>query len=1278
MAQSYRNARTGYLTDILVDTTPIGAIVPNLKTGQNSYDHNFVRDNANQYPGLKERTGNSYISGDDPAYTHEGYLYCDGSEYNIADYPALFEIIGNDYGGNPSSGIDVINGGSGFTSVPTISLTAPPLNPPLVANPIVATAEAIVDLVTGTITRITVTNPGSGYDYNNPPAVTVTGGGGSGATFSVRVDPVSRTIVGIAKNNVMDWWGDSNLGTFAVPDTVAKKIVGNGPVYGNNSPNIGNSSLGVGTIGGGWYLDQNLQDDYFSLGRITTTGYDQVIETTGVDIIGSHTITITMRDTKLGGVPQHSHVVYHSIPGSNVYISEASGDRYLQDYRDSSGRLTRWYPTTGQVFTHKHGLLRAPNTDNTVATYDVFDYEGGRSGGGSLKDRTAAYNDQFYLASGAQGAGTYEFLTYIPNPISLVFTGASVIGGRNVNTGGTPIYDFSDEWLYETPGNYTISFSNISGTPDNLILEMVGGGGSGAAGTASGNNGGDSVVKVGDGSKAWVTCGGGGGGGATNGASGGQAGAAGSFSNQGALSIIGVGGVPGGQGVSGVTSQGWPAVDYPNNPNGGGYGAPTAFTPLGDGSPGLNVYVGGQSGTYSQTISSVGTSNFNFSGNIGNPIDVTFKIYGAKGGNARGGRQGKNGGALTVSLRNDQMSTFLNYTWSVILGTKGSNGGTSGGNGGSGNGHSGSGGTGGQGHSDSSGGGGGASSILRRGSTIVAGAGGGGGAGGDGYDGGAGSNGNGPPVGVQAENGVSIGTGSGGTGGRYGCVGGGGGGGGGGCARNGLTFGGSGNGGASGGPGGGPGADGGHGGGSGGASGVSSYRSDIFASGSLGTATTNNGYAEVNVEYNDDYWTPGGGGGGSGASIVSSVAWADLDNPATANVTVGGGGSAASMGGQTTGSSSPGGNGRVRVGLGKIVGYQGGTTTVTIGDVLSEGSQDGDNWDVNIFSGGTGTGTLGSFKLPTNQGADVYIVGDGSGATATATVGANRVTSINLVNAGAGYTEVPYVYVMNGAGSVAVAATTIDPASGAISTLQQVPATSSAYTHYVKFGGSSASNPTRFVVTVPVDTEDANYFSIKCCRGNGVNGGDTPEEVLRAYYRLAGQPTWNLLDTIVNPNATRNDPIIGNVPPISQAWDGAAGDTKWYTYSVSLPSQAKAVGTQFKVEQPRGTANSANDNDSNTDHYGIAEFIIWNEKVSELVFVPTAGAISRPAVDSLSYTIQGETGPGITYSSGLGCNDATLTMKSTTKIEPQATIDPDFHIPLIHPYRLCKYLIKAF
>ena len=42
MSQSYRNARKGFLTDLLVDTTPIGAIVPNLKAGANSYDHSLL------------------------------------------------------------------------------------------------------------------------------------------------------------------------------------------------------------------------------------------------------------------------------------------------------------------------------------------------------------------------------------------------------------------------------------------------------------------------------------------------------------------------------------------------------------------------------------------------------------------------------------------------------------------------------------------------------------------------------------------------------------------------------------------------------------------------------------------------------------------------------------------------------------------------------------------------------------------------------------------------------------------------------------------------------------------------------------------------------------------------------------------------------------------------------------------------------------------------------------------------------------------------------------
>ena len=1270
MSQSYRNSRTGFLTDILVDTTPIGAIVPNLKTGQNSYDHSFIKFNATNYPALTDTSGNAYLFGDDPAYTHEGYLYCDGSVHNIADYPALFEVIGNDYGGRSSSGIDLTSGGSGYTSVPSVDIDAPPAG----ALTLQATAVANIDLQSGQVTSVDVVVGGIGYDPDNPPNVTFSGGGGTGAQAVVRIGS-DGSIEGINKFNVMENWGDPNLGTFAVPDTVAKKIVGNSSVYGSNSPNIGNSTLGVGTTGGAWYFDQNQQDDYFSLGRITTTGYDQVIETTGVDIIGNQTVTITMRETKLNGVPQHNHSAYHSVPGQTIYISESSGDRYLQDYRLGSGRLTRWFPSGGQVFTHKHGLLRQPNTDNTVATYDVLDYQGGAGGSGTIKDPTVPESEQYYLASGETGAGTYEFQTYIPNPISKTFTGASVIGGRTINTGGTPIYDFTDEWTFNTPGGpYSINLGNITGgTPDNLIIEAVGGGGSGAAGTAGGNSGGNTIVKIGDGSKVWLTASGGGGGGATSGLSGGAGGSGGTASNSGSENFPGFPGVDGGRGTNGVQGNGFPANDYPSNPNGGGYGVPTVYTPLGDSTAGINVFVGGQSGTYNQTLSSDGSFNFS---SVGNPTSATFVIAGAKGGNARGVYLGARGGVVTLQLRSDQLATMKNYVWSVQLGGKGVTGLTDNPTGGSAS-HSGRGGYGGEGHSDADGGGGGASSILLRGSLIVAGAGGGGGAGATGYDGGAGTTGSGPPVGLQATTGA-LGSGAGGTGGAYGCVGGGGGGGGGGVAVNGLTFGGSGNGGASGGPGGGPAGDGGHGGGGGGLSGVSSYRSDYFSSGSLGTSGQNDPYARVSVSYNDDYWTPGGGGGGSAGAFQGSIEWSKLDTPSSIQVWVGAGGTGVSMGGSTTGTTSSGGNGYARVGLGKIIGYEGGFTSTTTGDVLSEGSQDANNWDVNIYGNGDGTGSAGNFKLPENQVPDVYIVGDGTGATATASISGGRVSALNITNNGGGYTEVPHVYVMNGDGSVAVGAATIDPASGTVSTLQLVPGTSQRYTNYVKFGGSSASNPTRFVVTVPMDTEDGEYFSIKCCRGNGVNGGNVPEEVLRAYYRLGGTTTWVLLDTIVNPNATRTDPIIGNVPAVSQAWDGTSGNTKWYTYSVALPQQARAQNTQFKIEQPRATASAANDNDADTDHYGIAEFIVWNSKVSELVFVESPGAVSKPLVDSLSYTIQGETGPGITYSSGLGASDATLTLKSTTKIEPQGVIDPDYHIPMLHPYRLCKYLIKAF
>ncbi len=1323
MVQSYRNPRKGYYTDCYQDTTPVGTIVPNLKCSDNTYDHEFINKATNTHR-LEDFAGNAYISGADPAYTHEGYLYCDGTEYEIKDYPTLYEIIGIHYGGRASSGIDVINKGSGYTTASAVDISAPPAGG--------TQATAIVKTVDGSggILTVDVINPGAGYVTE--PTVTVAGG--SSATFTVRLGS-GGIIQNITTANVYDFYGESHLGTFKVPDTVTKKIVGNGPVFGQNSPTIGNASMSVGLTGGAWYLDQSTQDNYFSLGRITTTGYDKVVENVGCTIIGSQKVTVTMEKKKLPSIFQHSHTVFHTVPGGGQWPAQGSGDRYLQGYRTANGRISRWYPSTGVVLEHSHALLRAPLTNNTIATYDFMDYKGGDESVGAVKDvpdptkatgttyqpqpgytAEKAYNDQYYLASGASNAGSFEFQTTIPNPTLLKFSATSAIGGRQVTTGGVPVYDYSQEWEFTTPGSYSINTSTVTGSPDQLIYTLIGGGGSGAAGTVAGNDGANSTITAG--STLVLVAGGGKKGNASASVTGGTGGQGGTATESGSLSPAQA--IPGNAGQQGSGGE-YMEESNPSNPGGGGAGgvsnSPQVSGDKGKGSNGDRILLGGLSGTYDTTL----TSDGSFTGlpTSGGLTNVKFTLKGAKGGDgwSRGASTTENnkggwGALVTIELLNDQLSSFLSAPspgWNVVIG-----GGGSGRNGGT-NSLSANGGYGGEGHGSKHGGGGGSCTVLRRGTQTVAGAGGGGGGGADGGEngddntspgqaGGAYPGGAGLYDGLQVSSSGTIGVGAGGIGGRFGCVGGGGGGGGAGVS-SGTTLGPGGGasygrGGAPGGPGGTPGGWGGHQGGVGGQQGISEYKDTYFTNANLSAHSDQNGSVRLEVDYNANKWTAAGGGGGSGAAWRGSVPWADIGNPATINVTVGSGGSAQTGGAGNTGSTSAGNNGYAKIGVGTITGYTGGTTGTTTGDVVESGSQTATIWDISINSNGTGTGTGGNFKLPTTQVPTVLFLGGGKSnngtpnaagyvqtgtghATGTVTVAAGAVTSVTLGTAAGtntGYTEQPYAYLLHGAGAGSYINTTFAGVSVSGVTLG---GSAAPYTNFLKFGGPGRStNRDRWAVLKAEDTTTCNYFGIKACRGNGVNGGDVPEEGLKVEYQVAGSASWVYIDTIINPTASRTDPLTGMIVPAcgtGQAHDGTSGNTLWYTYTVFLPAAAKAPGTKFRLYQERseqgGTDHAGG---GEFDHYGICEFIYFREKTTQLVFVPTSGAIKRNTVDFLEYTVQGETGPAYTYSSGLGCSDATLTLKSTTKVEPQATIDPDYDVPLITPYVTCKYLIKAF
>ena len=196
----------------------------------------------------------------------------------------------------------------------------------------------------------------------------------------------------INKDNVFEHWGESrSLGTFTVPDLKTKKVVGYGNVYGIGSPSIGLLTLGAGATngivkqGGSWYFDKGSQAGYFALGTITTTGYERVTNDVSTSVIGNQKISVTMDQRRLQRVPEHDHFIYSTRADDTFgWHSALSYDRYLVDYSNATARLNPWTPVGGLQYEHKHGLSKQAISEPTVATYDVYDWNAGADGTGSI------------------------------------------------------------------------------------------------------------------------------------------------------------------------------------------------------------------------------------------------------------------------------------------------------------------------------------------------------------------------------------------------------------------------------------------------------------------------------------------------------------------------------------------------------------------------------------------------------------------------------------------------------------------------------------------------------------------------------------------------------------------------------------------------------------------------------------------------------------------------------------------------------------------------------
>ena len=143
----------------------------------------------------------------------------------------------NEIRGSGVSSVTISNGGSGYTSAPTVKFTG---------TGTAATGSAVIS--GGKVVGVTITNPGTGY--TTAPTVSFTGGGGKSAkgTTSLADETAATTLSGVKIN--------SNRSLDSFGGGVSNS--GNGTVTVSSSTFNGNAA---GTTGGG-YSDSNGQGTF--------------------------------------------------------------------------------------------------------------------------------------------------------------------------------------------------------------------------------------------------------------------------------------------------------------------------------------------------------------------------------------------------------------------------------------------------------------------------------------------------------------------------------------------------------------------------------------------------------------------------------------------------------------------------------------------------------------------------------------------------------------------------------------------------------------------------------------------------------------------------------------------------------------------------------------------------------------------------------------------------------------------------------------------------------
>ncbi len=165
--------------------------------------------------------------------------------------------------------VNVTNGGSGYTSAPTVTFSGG-------GATVNASGIAVIDSATGKVTGVTVQIPG--YGFTSAPTVTLSGGGGSGATA------VAHIALGVVGFNI------TSPGVYTAAPTVTMSAPTAGTPATATAALTGGSVSGVtiGAAGAGFVAPPSVTFAAAPAGGTRATGYAVISDGAVTSIVVTH------------------------------------------------------------------------------------------------------------------------------------------------------------------------------------------------------------------------------------------------------------------------------------------------------------------------------------------------------------------------------------------------------------------------------------------------------------------------------------------------------------------------------------------------------------------------------------------------------------------------------------------------------------------------------------------------------------------------------------------------------------------------------------------------------------------------------------------------------------------------------------------------------------------------------------------------------------------------------------------------------------------------------